>query len=104
MLEYRHGPILPVAFTWPSDAQNGRTALVLDKMVGRGVGIEKNTGPWSLFRLFDLMQSEYLTGRDVRVLKADLGGLRANYLLTSQRTPNPFDMSVLRTFRLPVQL
>ncbi|WP_103309077.1 MULTISPECIES: type VI secretion system membrane subunit TssM [unclassified Pseudomonas] len=103
-LEYRHGPILPVAFTWPTDAQNGRTALVLDKMIGRGVGIEKNTGPWSLFRLFDLMQSEYLTGRDVRVLKADLGGLRANYLLTSQRTPNPFDMSVLRTFRLPVQL
>lgn len=103
-LEYRHGPILPVAFTWPNDAQNGRTALVLEKMIGRGVGIEKNTGPWSLFRLFDLMQSEYLTGRDVRVLKADLGGLRANYLLTSQRTPNPFDMSVLRTFRLPVQL
>ncbi|MGR4972183.1 type VI secretion system membrane subunit TssM [Pseudomonas sp. LARHCG127] len=103
-LEYRHGPILPVAFTWPSDAQDGRTALVLDKMVGRGVGMEKNTGPWSLFRLFDLMQSEYLTGRDVRVLKADLGGLRANYLLTSQRTPNPFDMSVLRTFRLPAQL
>ncbi|EJK99089.1 type VI secretion protein TssM2 [Pseudomonas fluorescens Q2-87] len=103
-LEYRHGPILPVAFTWPNDAQNGRTALVLDKMTGRGVGIEKNTGPWSLFRLFDLMQTEYLTGRDVRVLKADLGGLRANYLLTSQRTPNPFDMSVLRTFRMPVQL
>lgn len=103
-LEYRHGPILPVAFTWPSDAQNGRTALVLDKMVGRGVGIEKNTGPWSLFRLFDLMQTEYLTGRDVRVLKADLGGLRANYLLTSQRTPNPFEMGVLRTFRMPVQL
>ncbi len=44
MLEYRHGPILPVAFTWPSDAQNGRTALVLDKMVGRGVGIEKIPG------------------------------------------------------------
>ncbi|QBZ87271.1 type VI secretion system membrane subunit TssM [Pseudomonas viciae] len=103
-LEYRHGPILPMAFTWPNDAQDGRTALVLDKMVGRGVGIEKNTGPWSLFRLFDLMQTEYLTGRDVRVLKADLGGLRANYLLTSQRAPNPFDMSVLRTFRMPVQL
>jgi type VI secretion system protein ImpL len=103
-LEYRHGPILPVAFTWPSDAQDGRAALVLEKWVGRGVGIEKNTGPWSLFRLFDLMETEYLTGRDVRVLKADLGGLRANFLLMSQRTPNPFDMSVLRTFRMPVQL
>ncbi|WP_260958449.1 type VI secretion system membrane subunit TssM [Pseudomonas citri] len=103
-LEYRHGPILPMAFTWPSAAQNGRTALVLDRMTGRGLGIEKNTGPWSLFRLFDLMQSEYLTGRDVRVLKADLGGLRANYLLTSQRTPNPFDLGALRTFRMPAQL
>ncbi|CAN1606181.1 type VI secretion system membrane subunit TssM [Pseudomonas mediterranea] len=103
-LEYRHGPILPVAFTWPSDAQDGRAALVLEKWVGRGVGIEKNTGPWSLFRLFDLMETEYLTGRDVRVLKADLGGLRANFLLMSQRTPNPFDMGALRTFRMPVQL
>lgn len=54
--------------------------------------------------VFDLMQMEYLVGRDVRVLKADLGGLRANYLLMSQRTPNPFDMSTLRTFRMPVQL
>lgn len=103
-IEYRHGPIVPVSFKWPTDAEDGRTSLVLDKMVGRPLGIEKNTGPWSLFRLFDLMQTEYLTGRDVLVLKADVGGLRANYLLTSQRTPNPFDMDVLRTFRMPVQL
>ncbi|NUU38168.1 type VI secretion system membrane subunit TssM [Pseudomonas sp. C2B4] len=103
-MEYRHGPIVPVSFKWPADAEDGRTSLVLDKMVGRPIGVEKNTGPWSLFRLFDLMQTEYLTGRDVLVLKADVGGLRANYLLTSQRSPNPFDMAVLRTFRMPVQL
>ena len=104
VIEYRHGPIVPVAFKWPTDAADGRTSLVLEKMVGRPVGIEKNTGPWSLFRLFDLMQTESLSGRDVLVLKADLGGLRANYLLTSARSPNPFDMSVIRTFRMPVQL
>ncbi len=40
------------------------------------------------------MQTEYLSGRDVMVLKADLGGLRANYLLLAQRTPNPFDLAV----------
>ena len=68
------------------------------------MGIEKNTGAWSLFRLFDLMQTESLSGRDVLVLKADLGGLRANYLLTTARAPNPFDMGVIRTFRMPVQL
>ncbi|BCX71244.1 type VI secretion system membrane subunit TssM [Pseudomonas izuensis] len=103
-LEYRHGPIVAASFKWPTDTEDGRTSLVLDRMADRPIGIEKNSGPWSLFRLLDLMQTEYLIGRDVIVLKADLGGLRANYLLTSQRTPNPFDMSVLRTFRMPVQL
>ncbi|MEG1628714.1 type VI secretion system membrane subunit TssM [Pseudomonas sp.] len=103
-LEYRHGPIMPVSFQWPTDAEDGRTSLVLEKMSARPIGIEKNTGPWSLFRLFDLMQTEYLSGRDVLVLKAEVGGLRANYLLMSQRTPNPFDMDVLRSFRMPEQL
>lgn len=103
-MDYRHGPIVPMSFTWPTDAEDGRTSLVLDKMVGRPIGIEKNTGPWSLFRLFDLMETEYLKGRDVMVLKADVGGLRANYLLLAQRSPNPFDVAALRNFRLPAQL
>jgi type VI secretion system protein ImpL len=103
-LEYRHGPIVPVSFKWPTDAEAGRTSLVLDRMVGRPLGIEESTGPWSLFRLLDSLQREELTGRDVLVLKADVGGLRASYLLTSQRSPNPFDMTVLRSFRMPAQL
>lgn len=103
-MEYRHGPIVAASFKWPNDAEDGRTSLVLERMTERPIGIEKNSGPWSLFRLLDLMQTEYLIGRDVLVLKADVGGLRANYLLTSQRAPNPFDMGVLRTFRMPVQL
>lgn len=104
LLEYRHGPIVPMAFTWPDEAGQGGASLVAERLVGRPVGIEKNLGPWSLFRLLDLMQIEPLSGRDVLVLKADLGGLRANYLLTSQRMPNPFDVSALRSFRLPAQL
>lgn len=103
-LDYRHGPIVPVTLQWPTEAENGRSSLVLEKISGRPVGIEKSTGPWSLFRLLDLMSVEYLSGRDVMVLKADVGGMRANYLLMSQRTPNPFDLSVLRSFRLPEQL
>ncbi|WP_327528784.1 type VI secretion IcmF C-terminal domain-containing protein, partial [Pseudomonas amygdali] len=103
-LEYRHGPIVPMLFRWPADTEDGRTSLVMEGMVGRPLGIEKNSGPWSLFRLFDLMQTEPLKGRDVLVLKADVGGMRANYLLSSQRAPNPFDMSALRDFRMPAQL
>lgn len=104
MMEYRHGPIMPVSFRWPADADDGRTSLVLEKIAGRAVGMEENTGPWSLFRLFDLMQTEYLRGRDVLVLKGNVGGLRVNYLLSSQRSPNPFDMNAIRRFRLAGQL
>nr|WP_282706499.1 type VI secretion system membrane subunit TssM [Pseudomonas syringae] len=103
-LEYRHGPIVPTLFKWPADAEEGRTSLVMEGMVGRPLGIEKSNGPWSLFRLLDLMQTEPLKGRDVLLLKADVGGMRANYLLSSQRAPNPFDMSALRDFRMPAQL
>ena len=96
--EYRHGPIVPMLFQWPTDTEDGRSSLVLEGMAQRPMGIEKNSGPWSLFRLFDLLQGEPSNGRDARLLKADIGGLRAHYLLTSQRTPNPFEMA---TWDLP---
>lgn len=103
-LEYRHGPIVPMAFHWPSDADGGRSSLVLERGAERPVGIEKSNGAWSLFRFFELMQSEPASGLDAHLFKADLAGLRANYLLTSQRTPSPFQMAAWRTFRLPEQL
>lgn len=103
-LEYRHGPIVPVAFHWPNEAEKGRSSLVLERGAERPLGIEKDSGAWSLFRFFDLMQSEPASGRDAQVLKADLAGLRANYLLTSQRDSSPFQMATWRTFRLPEQL
>lgn len=103
-LEYRHGPIVPMAFQWPSEADNGRSSLVLERGAERPLGIEKNAGPWSLFRFFELMQSEPASGRDSRLLKAELAGMRANFLLTSHRSPGPFQMANWRTFRLPEQL
>ncbi|MDP3848359.1 MAG: type VI secretion system membrane subunit TssM [Pseudomonas sp.] len=103
-LEYRHGPIVQTAFRWPATADEGRTSLVVEELDGRRVGIEKNTGPWSLFRLLDLMQVDYHSGRDVLILKANIGGQHANYLLHSQRSPNPFDIALLRDFKLPATL
>ncbi|MFL1545737.1 type VI secretion system membrane subunit TssM [Pseudomonas sp. O39] len=103
-LEYRHGPIVPVAFQWPSEADNGRSSLVLERGTERPLDIEKNSGAWSLFRFFELMQSEPASGRDAQLLKSDLGGLRANYVLVSQRVPSPFQLDSWRTFRLPEQL
>lgn len=44
-LEYRHGPIVPMAFHWPVDADNGRSSLVLERGTERPLGIEKDRGP-----------------------------------------------------------
>lgn len=103
-MEYRHGPIMQTAFGWPADAQDGRTSLVVEELGGRRVGIEKNTGPWSLFRLLNMMQVDYHSGRDVLMFKADLDGRHASFLLHSQRSPNPFDIALLRNFELPATL
>ncbi|WP_411380553.1 type VI secretion system membrane subunit TssM [Pseudomonas sp. MPB26] len=103
-LEYRHGPIVPMMFHWPSEAENGRSSLVLERGSERPLGIEKDRGAWSLFRFFELMQTEPASGREALILKAELAGLRANYVLASQRSPSPFQMATWRTFRLPEQL
>ncbi|MEO4049115.1 type VI secretion system membrane subunit TssM [Pseudomonas sp. CAU 1711] len=103
-LEYRHGPIVASAFRWPAEGASERSSLVLEEQGGRRVGIEKNSGPWALFRLLDMMQVEQHSGRDVLLVKANLGGLQAKYLLHSQRSPNPFDASLLRHFKLPATL
>ncbi|HSC84394.1 MAG TPA: type VI secretion system membrane subunit TssM [Pseudomonas sp.] len=103
-VEYRHGPIVATAFRWPAEGDGERSSLVLEEQGGRRVGIEKNSGPWALFRLLDMMQVEYHSGRDVLILKANLDGLQAKYLLHSQRSPNPFDVALLRDFKLPATL
>ncbi|MBQ0777522.1 MAG: type VI secretion system membrane subunit TssM [Pseudomonas sp.] len=103
-MEYRHGPIVQTAFRWPAANSEGRTSLMVEDLGGRRVGIEQNTGPWSLFRLLDLMDVEHHSDRDVLMLRANLDGMRAQYLLHSQRSPNPFDLSLLRGFSLPARL
>ncbi len=103
-MEYRHGPIVQSAFRWPSRGEEERISLVVEDLGGRRMGMEQRSGAWSLFRLLDQMEVDYHTDRDVMLLKASLGGLRANYLLHSQRAPNPFDVAVLRGFELPARL
>lgn len=50
------------------------------------------------------MQSEPAIGQGAQLIKAELDGMRANFLLSSQRSLGPFQMANWRTFRLPEQL
>jgi type VI secretion system protein ImpL len=103
-LEYRHGPIVPIALQWPIEADNGVASLVVEQPGVRSVGYQEDSGPWSLFRLIERMDTDYHIGRDVLMFKAEIENRRVNYLLMSQRSPNPFMLSDLRGFRLPQRL
>lgn len=103
-MEYRHGPIIQTAFRWPTEADTGRTSLVLEDLGGRRMTLDHNRGLWSLFRLLDELEVGHHSERDVLLLKANLSGMRAQYLLHSQRSPNPFDLALLREFKLPARL
>ena len=102
--EYRHGPITQTSFRWPDQTLDGRASVLIEEIGGRRIAMERNSGHWSLFRLLDQLQVEHHSGRDVLLLKAHLEDRRAQYLLHSQRSPNPFDPSLLRSFRLPAVL
>lgn len=103
-LAYRHGPIVQKAFRWPAQSDAGRSSVLVEGVEGHRVGIEQSSGPWSLFRLLEMMSIKHDRVRDVLVLTADLEGRYASYLLHSQRSPNPFDFVLLRRFQLPERL
>lgn len=103
-LEYRHGPIVQTAFRWPAATDDGLASLSVEDMGGRRASLEQKTGPWALFRMLDQLEVAHHVERDALMLRANLSGMRANYLLHSQRSPNPFDATTLRSFNLPARL
>ena len=103
-LEYRHGPIVASAFRWPAAEGSERISLTLEDLGGRRLGLQQEAGTWSLFRLLDRIDIQRQEERDALLLRASIGGMRAQYLLHSQRAPNPFDPALLRSFALPAHL
>lgn len=99
--EYRHGPILSTRLVWPTE--NADTSVVSERfedLSGNKTSYQTEPGAWSLFRFIDQMEISYASGRDVMVLKTNVDGKYANYLLSTQRSPNPFDVKVYRAFGL----
>ena len=61
-------------------------------------------GSFASLAHIDALEQKWGASPDSRLLKAELAGMRANFLLTSHRSPGPFQMANWRTFRLPEQL
>src|SRR5690606_41226395 len=100
----RHCSIGQTDFCWLVAHVGARASRVLEDLGGKRMSLDHNRGVWSLFLLLDELQVDSHWDRGVLLLRADLGGMRAHYLLHSQRSPNPFDLSLLRGFSLPARL
>lgn len=103
-MEYRHGPIMPVAFKWPSSAENGRVRVELARHAEPPLRYERNTGAWSLFRLVAQMQAEPGSEAGQLILRVGAAGAQVNYLMTCPGSPCLFQTQAWSTFQLPEQL
>lgn len=100
VLDYQHGPIIPMDFTWPLNAGNSSSSLSLQDLNGRETLVTKQNGPWSLFRLLDQCNVQTRDGDDQLKISITNAGMQAQYLLTSSHSPNPFQRSLLSDFAL----
>ncbi|MGR6840046.1 type VI secretion system membrane subunit TssM [Aliivibrio wodanis] len=101
---YRHGPIQKKSFTWPITNQRQYVSFVLQDLSGAKVVNQQNSGPWAFFRVLDKFNVNKYRGHDVIKLDLENKGMKAKYLIYSDRTPNPFNRKLLSSFYLPKRI
>ena len=101
---YRHGPIQKKRFTWPITNQRQYVSFVLQDLSGTKVVNQQNSGPWAFFRVLDKFSVNKYRGNDVIKLDLENKGMKAKYLIYSDRTPNPFNRKILTNFYLPKRI
>ncbi len=93
-------------YHWPSQQRRDLVAVfVLLKNKGQiknrdQIGIGK-TGPWSLFRLLDVLDVEPIVGSNTLIIKAKFKKHRAQFQLkpNTNGRMNPFNENLLKTYR-----
>ncbi|MET1254951.1 type VI secretion system membrane subunit TssM [Aliikangiella maris] len=103
VLTYRHGPARPVPFTWPGE-NSGISRFVFTPHNGGKATSVTVEGPWSWFKMLDLVSEKKSTSSDKINLKFLSKGNEAIVELVTDSVVNPFDTVSLERFRCPQQL
>lgn len=101
---YSHGPIIAKTFRWPGDAVQGMVGYQFVPASASGRSGDSETGPWSLFRMFDRSGLRPSATSEAYLVRFELDERWAEYEVRAASAFNPFDMSDLRSFRCPDQL
>jgi len=94
-MEYRHGPLQSLTFTWPGIGA-GHTTLAFD--AGGPPAVASFQGPWAWFRALD--QAKVQAQSETRFLVTfSQGGHTARVIIDATSVRNPFARNELQSFR-----
>ncbi|MDE2006680.1 MAG: type VI secretion system membrane subunit TssM [Rhodospirillales bacterium] len=103
-LTYAHGPVQPVAMTWPGTGDNLEVRVIMTPANGGPATVIENSGPWSLLRLLDAAHVIRSGAPDRFQIVFSSPQGNATFQLNADSVRNPFNMAALRAFRCPPKL
>ncbi|WP_249744953.1 type VI secretion system membrane subunit TssM [Burkholderia pyrrocinia] len=98
---YSHGPVTPLAVTWPGPRGGSMAQLTAEPRVRPDTSTLEVTGPWALFHLLE-------RGKTIGTVSADrldeefrFDGRKAVLQLSTGSLPNPLTTHLLKDFKCP---
>lgn len=98
-LTYAHGPIRPVAMSWPGPNTSGQVRIQLVPPIQGGYSGVSKEGPWALFRLFDEANIERTSDPTIFIMTFNIQGREAKFELRASSAVNPFQLMDLQSFK-----
>ena len=103
VLKYAHGPLRPVAMSWPGPDGTSQVRIQLLPPLKGYSGLSKE-GPWALFRFFDEAHITRTTNPSIFIMTFNIQGRDAKFKLEANSAFNPFQLTDLQSFQCPSSL
>lgn len=100
-VNYIHGPVAPVALSWPGSRLGARITISATPRSDSGSSTMMFTGPWALFRWLEDARKIIATSTGETVLVYSLGKRRAEIEITGLTFDDELAVDLLRDFRCP---
>lgn len=98
---YSHGPVTPLALTWPGPRGGSMAQLVAEPRVRPETSTLLVQGPWALFHLLERGKPVGAVSADRLIEEFNFDGRKAVLELSTGSLPNPLTTTLLRDFRCP---
>ena len=98
VLNYAHGPVRPVAMTWPGPGNTGQVRLQFLPPKEGFSGFTKE-GPWAFFQVLDLAGITPTSNPTIFNIIIKIQGRYVEFELQASSAINPFQLKDLQSFR-----